>query len=61
MAELKFENDVYGDMMKAINETREKMLDAASEHYGIPKDEIERQIEQIDEEVRKEHPEAFII
>lgn len=53
--------DIYGDMMKAVTETREKMLNAASEHYGIPKEEIERQVEQIDAEVRKEHPEAFII
>ena len=61
MTELKFDHDIYGDMMKAVTETREKMLNAASEHYGIPKEEIERQIEQIDEEVRKEHPETFII
>ena len=61
MTELKFDHDIYGDMMKAVTETREKMLNAASEHYGIPKEEIERQVEQIDAEVRKEHPEAFII
>ena len=61
MTELKFDHDIYGDMMKAVTETREKMLNAASEQYGIPKEEIERQVEQIDAEVRKEHPEAFII
>ena len=61
MTELKFDHDIYGDMVKAVTETREKMLNAASEHYGIPKEEIERQVEQIDAEVRKEHPEAFII
>ena len=61
MTELKFDHDIYGDMMKAVTETREKMLNAASEHYGIPKEEIERQVEQIDAEVRKEHPETFII
>ena len=59
--ELKFDPDIYGDMMKAVTETREKMLNAASEHYSIPREEIERQVEQIDAEVRKEHPEAFII
>jgi hypothetical protein len=61
MTELKFDNDIYGETLKAIEETREKMLEAASEHYNIPKEEIERQVEQIGDEVRKEHPEAFII
>lgn len=61
MNELKLDSNIYGDMMKAVAEAREKMLNAASEHYGIPKEEIERQVEQIDAEVRKEHPEAFII
>jgi hypothetical protein len=61
MTELKFDNDIYGETLKSIEETREKMLEAASEHYNIPKEEIERQVEQIDDEVRKEHPEAFII
>ena len=43
MSQIKFE----------LRELREKMLDAASEHYGIPKEEVERQVEQIDNEVRK--------
>lgn len=51
--------DIFGDLMKAIDETREKVLEAASEQYGMPKEEIERQVEQIAEEVQKEHPEAF--
>lgn len=59
MTELKLDHDIYGDMMKAVSETREKMLEEASEHYGIPKDELERQINEISEEVQREHPEAF--
>lgn len=54
-------NDLYGKILKSVKETRELMLEAASEHYGIPKEELELQIEQIGDEVRKEHPEAFII
>jgi len=61
MHELKFDCDIYGDMLKAIEETRYKMLESASKQYGIPKEEIERQVEQIDADVRKEHHEAFII
>lgn len=51
--------DIFGDLTKAIDETREKMLEAASEQYGIPKDELERQINEIGEEVQREHPDAF--
>ena len=54
MTELKFEHDYYGELTEAIKETRNERLDAASEHYGIPKEEVERQVEQIDNEVRKE-------
>ena len=61
MTELKLDNNIYGDMMKAVTETREKMLKAASEHYGIPKDELERQINEIGDEVQREHPDAFPI
>ena len=61
MNKLKLDSNTYGDMMKAVAEAREKMLEEASEHYGIPKDELERQINEIDKEVRLEHPEAFII
>lgn len=61
MHELKFDCDINSDMLEAIKETRQKMLESASKQYGIPKEEIERQVEQIDADVRKEHPEAFII
>ena len=61
MTELKLDNNIYGDMMKAVTETREKMLEEASEHYGIPKDELERQINEIGDEVQREHPDAFPI
>ncbi|MBR2735041.1 MAG: hypothetical protein IKE05_02460 [Clostridia bacterium] len=59
MEKLTLDCDIFGDLMKAIDETREKVLEAASEQYGMPKEEIERQVEQIAEEVQKEHPEAF--
>ena len=61
MTELKLDSNIYDDMMKAVTETREKMLEEASEHYGIPKDELERQINEIDKEVQREHPDAFPI
>ena len=61
MTELKLDNNIYDDMMKAVTETREKMLEEASEHYGIPKDELERQINEIGEEVQSQHPDAFPI
>ena len=61
MNELKLDSNIYGDMMKAVTETREKMLEEASKRYGIPKDELERQINEIDKEVRMEHPDAFPI
>ena len=59
MAELKF--DIYDAIIKCMDETREKMLNEAAEHYDIPKEEIERQVEQIGDEVRKEHSDEFII
>jgi hypothetical protein len=37
------------------------MLNEAAEHYDMPKEEIERQVEQIGDEVRKEHSDEFII
>lgn len=61
MNELKLDSNIYGDMMKAVAEAREKMLEEAYEHYGIPKDELKRQINEIDKEVRMEHPDAFPI
>ena len=61
MAELKFDRDIYGDTIKAIEKTREQMLDAAAEQYGIPKEEIERQVEQIGADVRNEHTKDFIV
>ena len=61
MTELKLDSNIYGDMMKAVTETREKMLEEVSEHYGIPKDELERQINEIGDEVQREHPDAFPI
>lgn len=61
MNELKLDSNIYGDMMKAVTEAREKMLEEASEHYGIPKDELERQINEIGKEVQMEHPDAFPI
>ena len=59
MAELKF--DIYDAIIKRMDETREKMLNEAAEHYDIPKEEIERKVEQIGDEVRKEHSDEFII
>ena len=59
MEELKF--DIYDAIIKRMDETREKMLNEAAEHYDMPKEEIERQIEQIGDEVRNEHPGEFII
>lgn len=59
MEELKF--DIWDSIIKRMDETREKMLNEAAEHYDIPKEEIERQIEQIGDEVRREHPEEFIV
>ena len=59
MEELKF--DIYDAIIKRMDETREKMLNEAAEHYDMPKEEIERQVEQIGDEVRNEHPGEFII
>ena len=59
MEELKF--DIWDSIIKRMDETRENMLNEAAEHYDIPKEEIERQIEQIGDEVRREHPEEFIV
>lgn len=59
MEELKF--DIYDAIIKRMDETREKMLNEAAEHYDMPKEEIERQVEQISDEVRREHPEEFIV
>ena len=59
MEELKF--DIYEAIIKRMAETREKMLNEAAEHYDMPKEEIERQVEQIGDEVRNEHSDEFII
>ena len=59
MEELKF--DIYDAIIKRMDETREKMLNEAAEHYDMPKEEIERQVEKIGDEVRNEHPGEFII
>ena len=59
MEELKF--DIYEAIIKRMAEAREKMLNEAAEHYDMPKEEIERQVEQIGDEVRKEHSDEFII
>ena len=61
MAELKFECGIWDAIIKRMEETREKMLNEAAEHYDMPKEEIERQVEQIGDEVRKEHSDEFII
>lgn len=61
MEKLTFDCDIFGDLVNAIDETREKVLEADSEQYGMPKEEIERQVELIAEEVQKEHPEVFIL
>jgi hypothetical protein len=61
MAELKFECGIWDAIIKRMDETREKMLNEAAEHYDMPKEEIERQVEQIGDEVRKEHSDEFII
>ena len=58
MNELKLDTS-FEDIMQGVEETRKKMLKAASEHYDIPEDELERQINEISEEVQREHPEAF--
>ena len=60
MNELKLDTS-FEDIMQGVEETRKKMLKAASEHYGIPKDELERQINEIGDEVQREHPDAFPI
>ena len=61
MEELKFECGIWDAIIKRMDETREKMLNEAAEHYDMPKEEIERQVEQIGDEVRNEHPDEFII
>ena len=53
--------DIYEAIIKRMEETREKMLNEAAEHYDMPKEEIERQVEQIGDEVRNEHSDEFII
>lgn len=58
MKELKLDTS-FEDIMQGVVETRKKMLKAASKHYGISEDELERQINEIGEEVQKEHSEAF--
>jgi hypothetical protein len=58
MNELKLDTS-FEDIMQGVEETRNKMLKAASEHYDIPEDELERQINEIGDEVQMEHPEAF--
>ena len=60
MNELKLDTS-FEDIMQGVEETRKKMLKAASEHYGIPKDELERQINEIGDEVQREHQDAFPI
>ena len=59
MKEPKF-NTSFEDIMVGVEKYRKKMLAAASKHYGISEDELERQIDEINEEVQKEHPFDFL-
>ena len=52
--ELKLDRDLYGELLEGINEYREKMLNAASEYYGITKEELEQLLQEKDEELRND-------
>lgn len=54
MVELRFEEDFYGETLKAIDDAREKLLSVAQERYSMSKEEIEQLVERAGKDVREE-------
>ena len=54
MVELRFDEDFYGEMLKAIDDAHEKLLGVAQERCSMSKEEIEQWVERAGKDVREE-------